>query len=296
MQHKNLDSPASAPSPGHPSLPATPLESMNRDRCSVTIITLNEERNLRDCLQSAAWADEIIVVDSGSSDQTLEIARQFQARTFTNPWPGMREQKNFAADQATSPWIFNLDADERITPEGQRELSQTLAAPTADAYKVPRQNFFLGKWMRHGGWFPDDTIRLYRKDKGTYGGINPHAGVVLREGTVGRLRTPLIHYTYDSFSHYISKQYPYSDAAARDLAARGKLPRHPYLRILTKTLWKFVEVFLIKRGFLDGTHGLVAAFGSTFAAYMKQARLWEIQAGARPSGEPQQRLTEKTRR
>ncbi len=251
-----------------------------RQRCSVTIITLNEESNLRDCLKTVTWADEIILVDSGSTDRTLEIAREFKAKAFANPWTGMREQKNFAAEKASGPWIFNIDADERITPEGQKEILAALANPVAEAYAVPRKNFFLGKWMRHGGWYPDDVIRLYRKDKGEYGGINPHAGVVLKSGkTATRLREPLTHYTYTSFGHYIAKQYPYSDAAARDLAARGKLPAFPALQIFLKTTWKFVEVFLIKRGFLDGIYGLVAAFGSTFAAYMKQARLWELSKG-----------------
>jgi glycosyltransferase involved in cell wall biosynthesis len=249
---------------------------MNRQRCSVTIITLYEEKNLPECLASVSWADEIIVVDSGSTDRTLAIAAEFKAKTFFNPWQGMREQKNFAADQATSPWIFNLDADERVTSEGQRELLDVLAAPSADGYELPRKNYFLGKWMRHGGWFPDEVIRLYRKDKGAYGGINPHAGVVLASGRAGRLRTPLVHYTYTSFAHYIAKQYPYADAAARELAARGNLPAAPYVQILVKTFWKFIEVFIIKRGFLDGAHGLIAALGSTFAAYMKQARLWEL--------------------
>jgi glycosyltransferase involved in cell wall biosynthesis len=248
-----------------------------QQRCSVTIITLNEELNLRDCLETVRWADEIILIDSGSTDRTVEIAREFNAKIFLNPWAGMREQKNFAADKASGPWIFNLDADERIAPEGQREILATLANPAMDAYSVPRKNFFLGKWMRHGGWYPDEVIRLYRKDKGEYGGINPHAGVVLKSGKTAALRQPLIHYTYTSFEHYISKQYPYSDAAARDLAARGKLPRFPAFQIFAKTAWKFVEVFVVKRGFLDGTHGLLAAFGSTFAAYMKQARLWELQ-------------------
>ena len=253
------------------------MQPETRQRCSVTIITLNEESNLRDCLATVTWADEIILVDSGSTDRTLEIAREFNAKIFANSWAGMREQKNFAANKAVGPWIFNLDADERITSEGQKEIMATLANPAADAYAVPRKNFFLEKWMRHGGWYPDDVIRLYRKDKGEYGGINPHAGVVLRSGRPAVLREPLAHYTYTSFGHYISKQYPYSDAAARDLAARGKLPAVPALQIFVKTAWKFIEAFVIKRGFLDGTHGLVVAFGSTFAAYMKQVRLWELQ-------------------
>src|SRR5262245_29083355 len=165
---------------------------MNTQRCSVTIITLNEERNLRDCLATVTWADEIILVDSGSTDRTLEIAREFNAKVFVNPWVGMREQKNFAAERAAGPWIFNLDADERITAEGQQEILHTLHNPTVDGYAVPRKNFFLGKWMRHGGWYPDDVIRLYRKDKGEYGGINPHAGVMLKSGPTGALRNPLI--------------------------------------------------------------------------------------------------------
>jgi glycosyltransferase involved in cell wall biosynthesis len=253
------------------------VQPETRQRCSVSIITLNEEANLRDCLATLSWADEIVLVDSGSTDRTLEIAREFKAKIFANPWTGMREQKNFAAGKASGPWIFNIDADERITPEGQKEILATLANPRADAYAFPRRNFFLGKWMRHGGWYPDEVIRLYRKDKGEYGGINPHAGVVLNSGKTAVLREPLTHYTYRSFGQYIAKQYPYSDAAARDLAARGKLPSFPALQIFVKTMWKFIEVFVIKRGFLDGTHGLVAAFGSTFAAYMKQARLWELE-------------------
>ncbi len=250
--------------------------SSTREPCSVTVITLNEERNLPECLASVSWADEIIIIDSGSTDRTLEIAREFPTRIFVNPWCGMREQKNFAAEKAAGPWILNLDADERVTAEGQREMMEILADPKAEAYSVPRRNFFLGKWMRHGGWYPDEVIRLYRKDHGEYGGINPHAGVVLKSGRSAALKSPLLHYTYNSFAHYVSKQFPYSDAAARDLAAKGKLPRFPTVQIFVKTFWKFFEVFVIKRGFLDGTHGLVAAFGSTFAAYMKQARLWEI--------------------
>jgi glycosyltransferase involved in cell wall biosynthesis len=254
---------------------------MKRERCSVTVITWNEEKNLRDCLESASWADEIIVIDSGSVDGTVAIAREFTDKVFTNPWPGMREQKNFAAEKASCPWILNLDADERITAQGRREIEEALSAPEFDAYMFPRQNFFLGKWMRHGGWYPDEVTRLYLKEKGRYGGVNPHAKVVVDSGPVGKLRTPLVHHTYTSFAHYISKQYPYADAAARELAARGRLPAIPSLQLFAKTVWKFVEVYVIKRGFLDGIHGLLAAFGSTFAAYMKQARLWELSTQAR---------------
>lgn len=245
-------------------------------KCSVTIITFNEERNLRDCLRSVSWADEIVLVDSGSTDTTVTIAREFTDKVWTNPWPGMREQKNLAAQHASHPWILNLDADERLTSEGQAELRAVLEQPVHAGYELPRKNIFLGRWMRHGGWYPDHTLRLYRRDLGDFGGVNPHANVILRSGTIGRLRTPLVHYTYTSFAHYISKQFPYSDASARELSADGDIETVSAFRIFTKTSWKFIETFVLKRGFLDGPHGLIVAFGATFAAYMKQARLWEI--------------------
>jgi glycosyltransferase involved in cell wall biosynthesis len=244
--------------------------------CSITVITLNEERNLRECLRSVAWADEIVIVDSGSTDTTLEIAREFSCSISTNPWRGMREQKNFAAGRARHNWILNIDADERLTSEGQEEVKTVLREPRHAGYEFPRKNIFLGKWMKHGGWYPDRTLRLYRKDLGSFGGVNPHSNVVLKSGSIGQLSAPLVHYTYTSFSHYISKQYPYSDAAARDLASNGDIECISAARILGKTSWKFIETFILKRGFLDGPHGLIVALGATFAAYMKQARLWEL--------------------
>lgn len=246
------------------------------EKCSVTVITLNEERNLRECLRGVSWADEIVVVDSGSTDGTVAIAREFTNSVFTNPWTGMREQKNFAAERARNNWILNLDADERLTSEGQEEVKAVLRDPRHAGYEFPRKNIFLGKWMRHGGWYPDRTLRLYRKDLGTFAGINPHSNVMLKSGTIGRLESPLVHYTYTSFSHYISKQFPYSDAAAREVVAHGKIESISTGRILAKTSWKFIETFILKRGFLDGPHGLIVALGACFAAYMKQARIWEI--------------------
>jgi glycosyltransferase involved in cell wall biosynthesis len=245
------------------------------EKCSVTVITLNEERNLRDCLRGVSWADEIVVVDSGSTDRTLEVAREFTGSIFTNAWTGMREQKNFAAERARNDWILNLDADERLTSEGQEEIKGVLREPRHAGYEFPRKNIFLGKWMRHGGWHPDRTLRLYRKDLGSFAGINPHSNVVLKSGTTGQLESPLVHYTYTSFAHYISKQFPYSDAAAREVVGKGAAPISSG-RIFVKTSWKFVETFILKRGFLDGPHGLIVALGACFAAYMKQARIWEM--------------------
>ena len=255
---------------------------MTRERCSVTIITLNEEKNLRDCLESVRWADEIIVVDSGSTDATLTIAAEFNCKVIRNPWPGMREQKNIASAAATGPWILNLDADERLSKELQEELQAHLVSPKFDGYSFPRKNIFLGKWMRHGGWYPDATLRLFRKGHGKFGGINPHANVELPAGSrTTTLDHPLVHLTYFTLQQYVSKQYSYADAAARELFETGKMRSVSPLRILVKTFWKFIETYFIKRGFLDGTHGLIAALGSTFGAFLKQARVWELSRSAK---------------
>ena len=250
---------------------------VKRERCSVTIITLNEEKNLRECLESVLWADEIVIVDSGSRDATLQIAQEFGCKVVHNPWPGMREQKNIASAHAAGPWILNLDADERLSPDLQQELQRHLADPKYDGYSFPRKNMFLGKWMRHGGWYPDATLRLFRKEQGKFGGINPHANVELpATARVLKLKHPLVHFTYYTLQQYVGKQYSYADAAARELFASGKLKSVSRIRIFVKTFWKFIETYIIKRGFLDGTHGLIAALGATFGAYLKQARLWEL--------------------
>lgn len=251
-----------------------------RPRCSATVITLNEELNIGECLESLRWADEIIVVDSGSRDRTVEIARGFTDKVFTNPWPGHKEQKNFAVDLAANEWIFSLDADERVGPALREQILGALGGPKSNGYLIPRNNYFLGRLMRHGGWHPDEVLRLFRKDRGRFGGENPHDKVVLSEGKPGRLAEPMTHYTYRSFGHFISKQQPYAEATARSRWAKGKRPAWPVARVACKPAWKFVEVYLLKLGLLDGVHGLVAAFGHAFRVYMTECLTWEM--GRRP--------------
>ena len=250
---------------------------MKRDACSVTIITFNEEKNLPECLASVSWADEVVVIDSGSTDQTEAIARAHGCKVYHHSWEGMREQKNHATEKAAGPWILNLDADERVSPELALMIQEELSAPRHSAYEFPRKNFFLGKWMRHGGWYPDAVLRLFRKGEGAFGGVNPHANVVLHQsGRIGRLSAPLVHFTYFTLEQYVKKQYVYADAAAREIFLRKRPARISAARIAVKTGWKFIENYVLKRGFLDGAHGLVAAAGSAFGAYLKQARLWEL--------------------
>lgn len=250
-------------------------DAPQRRRCSVTLITLNEERNVRACLESVAWADEIVVVDSGSQDRTVEIAKEFTNQVFFNPWPGWKAQKNHAISRAAHDWIFSIDADERVTPELRERILEVLAEPRHAGYSFPRKNFFLGKWMSHGGWHPDAVLRLFRKDAGKFGGLDPHDRVFLSAGSEGYIPIPIVHYTYMSFKQYAGKQLPYADAAARESLNAGK--RASTANIFLKPFWKFFEVYLIKRGLLDGAHGLIAAMGSSYTTYLKQARMWEIQ-------------------
>lgn len=245
---------------------------MPREQLSVTIITLNEELNIRDCLESVRWADEIIVVDSGSTDRTVQICREYTNRIWTNPWPGMNEQKRTAMEHAVHPWVLNIDADERVSDILRDQILRVLETQDGDGYRFPRKNYFLGRWMRHGGWYPDHVLRLFRKERGRYRGIDPHDKVVV-EGKVITLQAPLVHLTYSSLSQYIARQNAYSSASADALILKGS--KISPLFILLKTLWKFIETYVVKMGFLDGFHGFVAAMGASFSAFWKYAKLWE---------------------
>jgi len=246
---------------------------VQREKLSITIITLNEEHNIKDCLESVRWADEIIVVDSGSTDRTIQICREYTDCIWTNPWPGMNEQKRIAMDHASHPWVLNIDADERV-PEALRDrILRILETRDSDGYRFPRKNYFLGRWMRHGGWYPDHVLRLFRKERGSYSGIDPHDKVVVK-GKVSTIPVPLVHHTYSSLSQYVARQNAYSSAAAGALALTGK-KISPFL-IPLKTIWKFIETYVVKMGFLDGFHGYVAAMGAAFSAFWKYVKLWEL--------------------
>ncbi|HOX03022.1 MAG TPA: glycosyltransferase family 2 protein [Candidatus Paceibacterota bacterium] len=259
---------------------------MNRERCSATVITCNEARNLRDCLATLAWADEIVVVDSGSTDGTLEIAREHTDRVFVHPWPGHLEQKNYAVDRAAHPWVFSLDADERVPPALADRILEVLAAPAADGYTFPRRNYFLGAWLRHGGWYPDRVLRLFRKDRGRFGGVNPHDRVILASGRAAGIEVPIEHFTYVSLGQYVAKQSLYADIAARGRVESGRASRVGAWRLGAKPAGKFLETYVWKRGFLDGVPGFVAAMGAAFAAYLREARVWELQRTSSMRDEP----------
>jgi glycosyltransferase involved in cell wall biosynthesis len=247
---------------------------LERGKISVTIITHNEEDNIRDCLDSIKWADEIIVVDSGSTDRTVEICHEYTDKVFFNAWIGMKEQKQCAVDKASHIWIFSIDADERATEAIKQFIIRELKNPSYDGYRFPRQNYFLGKWLKYGGWYPDHVLRFFRRDKGHFGGINPHDKVVITSGKVNTVQFPIIHHTYKSISQYLTKQNMYSGISAKELFYSGKkMPPHI---IPIKALWKFMETYFIKKGFMDGFHGFIAAMGATYSMFWKYVQLWEL--------------------
>jgi len=249
---------------------------MERQKVSATLITFNEESNIEACLRSISWADEIIVVDSESTDRTVEIAKKYTDKVFTSPWPGHKQQKNIAIDKSSYDWIFSIDADERVTPQLRDFILKTLMNPAASGYRFPRLNHFIGKRMRFGGWYPDHVLRLFRKDKGRFGGINPHDKVEVPDGKIVTVKIPLVHFTYNSLSQYLVKQDFYSSIAAREKYRSNKLYKFMPVTLAIKALWKFLEVYFLKFGILDGTHGFIAAAGASYSTFWKYSKIWEI--------------------
>ncbi len=247
---------------------------MKKEQISVCIITLNEEVNMRECLQSLQWADEIIIVDSGSKDQTLKICKEFGAKIFHHPFAGFRDQKNFALDQAKNEWILSIDADERVTGELQDEISTLIREDlNINGYFIPRLNFYGSKFIRHSGWYPDFVLRLWKKSKGRWSGKNVHEKVVI-SGKVGYCKNAIKHYTYRNASDYMKRINLYSTLLAMEKYRLGK--RFSFLRLLVKPVLRFFKSYIWKLGFLDGVEGLVIATSSSYLTFIEEVKLREI--------------------
>lgn len=243
-------------------------------KISATIITFNEEAHVRRCMDSLREvADEILVVDSGSEDRTREIASAQGARVLERAWTNYSEQKNFAAAQAFHPWILSLDADECLSELLRRRLVDIKKTdPPAAAFCFPRKAFYLGRWIEHSGWYPDDKIRLYHKDQAEWRGGFVHESV-RAEGPVQRIPADLLHYTCDSLSEHLQRLDRYTTLAAADLWRQGK--RAGWSQFIGSPLVTFVKTFFFKSGFLDGYQGLFIAMMAAFYNFLKYAKLWE---------------------
>lgn len=241
---------------------------------SVAVVALNEAERIRACLESVAWADQVVVVDSGSSDKTVEIAREFTDHVRFHPWAGFAAQKNFAATQCRGDWILSLDADERVTEALRREIAGVLAGdPPVSGFFVPRRNFFRGRWMRWGGLYPDYQLRLFRRGRGAYRVRAVHESLSV-DGATARLRAPLLHESYRGVEDFVTRANRYSDLAARDLAAEGR--GGSVVDLLFRPLWRFVRMYVVRGGFLDGWHGFLLAVLYAHYVFIRTAKVREL--------------------
>lgn len=242
-------------------------------RLSVIIITNNEEKNLRRCLESVRFADEIIVNDSGSTDATVEIARSMGCQVFCTKFSGFGAAKQAALEKASGDWVLSIDADEVIDDELRKSIESAISGNGVGAYWINRKSQFLGSWIMHSGWYPDYVIRLFRRDKAHFSDDLVHEQVV-SDCDSARLAGHMLHYTDPDISHHLRKLDRYTTLSAQILADRGKSFHWWHLIVKPIAIW--VKMFILKGGFLDGMAGFVLAGLSAYHVYVKYAKLWEI--------------------
>ncbi|MGA7161510.1 MAG: glycosyltransferase family 2 protein [Bacteroidota bacterium] len=240
---------------------------------SVIVITRNEERNIVACLDSVKWAEEIVVVDAESTDATAAMARQFTQKVFVEPWKNFSEAKEFAVTKSRHEWILWIDADERVTPELATEIQSLLnSMPSKAAYSIARRAFFLGRWMKHSGWYPGRVARLFRKGSASFSSVAVHEGLNV-QGPVGELRNDLLHFTDPNLYHYMGKFNRYTTLASKDSFESGR--RFRPVDLFVRPPWLFFKMYIVRLGFLDGVPGLLLAFLSSAYVFTKYAKLWE---------------------
>lgn len=243
-------------------------------RISVVIITFNEDRNLARCLDSVKEiADEIIIVDSNSTDNTRSVANSYNARIIQNEFTGYGRQKNFATQQAANNWILSLDADEALTSELIRSILEFKNGPGYNVYQMPRLTNYCGKWIRHCGWYPDKQTRLYDRTKGrwTEQKVHEYWQSDDKNDKKGMLKGDLLHYSFASISEHVKKIEKYTELAARDAADKGK--KASLLKILVSPRWHFFTEFFLKLGFLDGYYGYIICRLSEYATLIKYSKI-----------------------
>lgn len=242
---------------------------------TATVITFNEAANIRAALESLHWADEILVVDSRSTDDTVAIAREFTPRVMVRPWPGYSAQKNFAAEQAAHDWIFSLDADERVTPALADEVRAIVTGTGGGAagYRVPRVTFHLGRWIRSTDWYPDYQLRLYDRRRARWAGKYVHESVKA-DGPVMDLRGELLHYAYRDLAHHLQTMDRYTTLAARQMFEEGR--RAGWLDLAVHPPAAFLRNYVLRGGFRDGAAGLIVSSMNARYVGLKFAKLWEL--------------------
>lgn len=247
---------------------------MTRQRLSAVVITKDEEECVRACLESVAWADEVVVVDAESTDKTAQIAREFTDRVYVRPWPGFAAQKNFGLEQATGDWTLSVDADEEVSRELREEIEAVLAGAGAvcAGYQIPRRNLFWGRPIRHGGLYPDWQLRLFRRGRGRFVDRAVHESVEV-EGDVGRLRAALVHRSYRDVADFLARADRYSTLAAEEWLGSGRSARLGDL--VLRPVGRFLSMYVVHAGFLDGRRGFLLAALYAYYVFIRSAKVWE---------------------
>jgi glycosyltransferase involved in cell wall biosynthesis len=245
-------------------------------KLSVTIITRNEAAQVGDCLESVGWADELVVVDTGSVDQTVEICAKYTPHVYRRAWEGYAQAKNAAIALASGDWILSLDADERVSAGLQAEITTLQRLPMAtgaDGYAVPRRNYLWGSWLQHGGLYPDYQLRLFKRGKGRFKAQHVHESVAI-EGRVERLRHPIEHFSYQGMSDIIQRLDRYTELAALDRWEQGQ--SFCLSALITRPVGRFLRNYVLKQGVRDGIPGLIMAVSYAYGVFVREARLWEM--------------------
>ena len=242
-------------------------------KISACVISFNEEKKIEDCLKSLEpVVDEIIVVDSHSSDKTVEIASRYTDKIFLQDFLGFLEQDNFAVSKAENDWVFSLDCDERLSPELQQSILREKDAlgRGANAFRMPRKTFYVYRWLEHC-WYPNFKVRLFDRRHCEWGGTNPHDKVIVREGSVETLKGDILHYSFDSISGHLQTIDSFTEIAARELIEEGR--KVTFLTPLVHANWAFIKIYFLQRGFLDGFAGLSVAVLSCLHVFVKYGKV-----------------------
>lgn len=245
------------------------------NKTTALIICYNEEKNIEDCIISVLWCDEIILVDSFSTDATIKIAEKYPVKIYQNAWNGFAEQRKFALTKTDGNWIFSLDADERCSPELSEEIIKLISneGSKANGYYIPRKSFFLGRWIKHAGWYPDFQLRLFKKDYVSVKDRLVHEGYEVK-GETGKLKNDLLHYTVKSISDFTAKINQYSDLSASEKAKDKKIT---ILNLFFRPFFEFKKKYIFQLGFLDGIHGLMVSLFHMITKILTYVKIWVLQ-------------------
>lgn len=248
-----------------------------RPSISAIVVCFNEEDRIGECLQSLQWCDEIVVVDAFSTDHTVEVCRRYTDRVIQRAWTGYRDQKSFAHSLTTKDWVLLVDSDERVTAALREEISAALAENNGDyaGYSVPRLVFYLGRWWWRGGWYPDYDVRLFKRDRATWGGSDPHEKILV-SGRVRRLKNPLHHFSYRNMEDHFQRINRFTSISALELKKKGV--RWRLGDALLHPLGRFMRSYFLKRGFMEGFGGFYVAVSAAFYVFLKYAKLWELES------------------